>query len=74
MKIVRFIVLLLMIAGSLNWGLVGIFDYNLVEMIFVKNSILTKIAYVLIGLAGIYGISFIFSKGMCGIHSCKDHK
>lgn len=39
-------------AGGLNWGLIGFFDFNLVEMLFGIN--LAKFVYMLVGLATVY--------------------
>lgn len=46
----------LMIVGGLNWGLVGIFDYNLVSALFGVETLITRLVYVLVGLAALYGI------------------
>ena len=47
--------LALLIAGGVNWLLVGLFDWNLVNAIFTPLSIgVTRIVYVLVGLAAIY--------------------
>ena len=55
------LILILMIIGGLNWGLVGFFNYNLVSSIFGTNLvIITRIIYAVVGLASIYGISFLF--------------
>jgi uncharacterized membrane protein YuzA (DUF378 family) len=51
------IALVLMIIGAINWGLVGAFEFNLVSAIFGDMSTLSRIIYVLVGLAGLYGIS-----------------
>jgi uncharacterized membrane protein YuzA (DUF378 family) len=52
-----------MIAGALNWLLVGIFDLNLVALIFGGTNavpgIVTRIVYAVIGLAGLYGIAML---------------
>jgi uncharacterized protein len=40
--------------GAINWGLVGLFDFNLVSALFGQMSTLSRIIYVLVGLAGIY--------------------
>lgn len=48
------IALILVIIGGLNWGLVGLFNFNLVAAIFGSNSGITKIIYILVGLAAIY--------------------
>lgn len=44
----------LVFIGALNWGLVGIFDFNAVTALFGDGSVLTKISYVVIGLAALY--------------------
>jgi uncharacterized membrane protein YuzA (DUF378 family) len=54
MKAVDAIVLLLIIIGGLNWGLVGAFDFNLVDAIFGEGSVIARIVYVLVGLAALY--------------------
>ncbi len=48
------IALVLVIIGGLNWGLVGLFDYNLVAMIFGDMSTLSRVVYDLVGLSAIY--------------------
>lgn len=48
------ITIILVIIGAINWGLVGIFKFDLVAAIFGDMSILSRIVYILIGLAGIY--------------------
>lgn len=47
------IALVLVIIGALNWGLVGLFDVNLVSLIFGNDTLLSNIIYVLVGIAGI---------------------
>lgn len=58
MKIVHYIALVLGIAGAINWGLVGLFHFNLVTMLFGIDTLLTRIIYVLIGISGIWMLSF----------------
>lgn len=58
MKILDTIALILVIIGGLNWGLIGFFQFNLVNSIFGDYSILSRIIYALVGLAAIYSISF----------------
>ncbi len=55
MKYLDLIVSILLIIGGLNWGLVGLFDFNLVFAIF-GTTILTSIIYIIVGLAAIYKI------------------
>ncbi len=54
------ICLILSIIGSLNWGLIGLFDFNLVSWIFGSGSIISRIIYTVIALAGIWCISILF--------------
>lgn len=56
------IALILMIVGGLNWGLVGLLGFDLVAAIFGPMSLLSRVVYVLVGLAALYGISLLFSK------------
>lgn len=58
MKFLNYLVLTLVVIGSLNWLLVGLFEFNLVEAIFGGFSIVSRIIYILVGLAGIWAISF----------------
>jgi uncharacterized protein len=55
MKTIDIISAALVIVGALNWGLVGLFDFNLVSAIFGAN-VLTRIIYILVGIAAIYEI------------------
>ena len=54
MKAVNAIALLLIIIGGLNWGLVGAFEFNLVDALFGEGSVLARIVYILVGLAALY--------------------
>ena len=55
------ICLILSIIGSLNWGLVGLFQFDLVAWIFGgSDSFLARIIYTLVALAGIWCISLLF--------------
>ena len=45
--------LTLIIIGAINWGMVGLFDINLVTLLFGVDSILTNIVYVLVGISGL---------------------
>lgn len=47
------VTLLLLIVGGLNWGLVGLFDFDLVAAIFGEMSILSRIVYVLVGMSAL---------------------
>ena len=55
------LILILLIIGGINWGLVGFFNYNLVSAIFGGNLvIISRIIYVVVGLSALYAISFLF--------------
>lgn len=61
MTIVNKIALALVIVGALNWGLVGIFTFDLVAWIFGgATSVLARIVYTLVALAGIWSITMLF--------------
>lgn len=51
MKIIKYLAYALVIVGALNWGLVGLFNYNLVSSIFGDMSVLSRITYSLVGLS-----------------------
>jgi uncharacterized protein len=51
----------LVIVGGLNWGLVGLFNFNLVTFIFGSVPILERLIYVLVGIAAIY-LAYFASK------------
>lgn len=55
------IVLILVIIGGINWGLIGFFNFNLVSMIFGEGT-LTTVIYDLVGLAGLYMIYLVTKK------------
>jgi uncharacterized membrane protein YuzA (DUF378 family) len=50
----------LVIVGALNWGLVGFFNYNLVDAIFGTGSTVSAIIYAVVGLSGLYVIYSLY--------------
>ena len=58
MKAIDYIVLVLVIIGAINWGLVGFFGLDLVAFSFGSMSVLSRIIYAVIGICGLYAISF----------------
>ena len=56
------IALVLVIIGGLNWGLVGLFSFNLVDAILGGIPILARIVYVLVGLSAAYMIYYAVKK------------
>ena len=59
------VALILSIIGCLNWGLVGIFQFDLVAWIFGgQTGIISRVVYVIVGLAAIWCISLLFKEHM----------
>ena len=52
-KPLHMVTFLLLLVGGLNWGLVGLLNFNLVETIF-GMSVLTKVVYLLVGLSAVW--------------------
>jgi uncharacterized membrane protein YuzA (DUF378 family) len=53
---VDWIATVLMIIGGLNWGLVGLFNFNLIDTLFGEMSPLSRVIYVIVGLSALYSI------------------
>lgn len=62
MKIIDKIALLLVIIGAINWGLIGFFEFNLVDTIFEELSVLSRIIYALVGISGLWAIKLLFDE------------
>jgi len=71
MKALNAVALVLIIIGGLNWGLVGLFDFNLVSALFGVDTWLTNLVYILVGLAAIY--SFILLRPVTSDHATSAH-
>lgn len=54
MSLVGWIAFILVIIGALNWGLVGLFSFDLVTAILGSIPVLVRIVYVLVGVAAVY--------------------
>ncbi len=50
--------LILIIIGALNWGLIGLFNFDLVAALFGTMSMISRIVYSLVGISGLYALSF----------------
>ena len=61
MKVIDTIALVLIIIGAINWGLIGLFNFNLVDAIFGTMSVISRIIYTLVGIAGLWGIKLLFA-------------
>lgn len=60
MSIIQKIALVFTIIGGINWGLVGIFDFNLVDFLFQAGSILSRIIYSIVGICALFNIILLF--------------
>lgn len=56
MEILKIIALILCIIGSVNWGLIGLLNFNLVETLFGVGSLISIIIYILVGVSGFISI------------------
>ncbi len=63
MEIIKKIALTLTIVGALNWGLIGLFNINLVTML-IKNTLINNIIYIIIGIASLISIAYFFDRKM----------
>lgn len=72
MKVINVIALILILVGALNWGLWGFFQFDLVAWLFGGDSTwLSRLVYAIVGLAGLWGLSFLGKcKALC-CGSCK---
>ena len=61
MKPMNLITLVLVIVGGLNWGLVGLFDFDLVAALFGAGSTLARIVYVLVGVSALWQLVPLFA-------------
>lgn len=60
METLEKIALVFTIIGALNWGLIGLFDFNLVTTLFGDMTMLTRIVYIIVGLTGLINLGIFF--------------
>ena len=58
------IALVLVVVGAINWGLVSVFDYNLVDALLTAGSVAAKVVYDVVAVAGIYLLVSALVKSM----------
>ena len=56
MNILKIIAFILCIIGSVNWGLIGLLNFNLVDTLFGVGSLISIIIYILVGVSGFISI------------------
>lgn len=62
METLQKVALVFSIIGALVWGLIGLFDFNLVDFIFGDGSILSRIVYTIVGICGLINIGLLVQK------------
>ena len=58
MKTLDYIILILVVIGALNWGLIGFFGIDLIRVLFGNMSFLSRTVYAIVGICGIYAFSY----------------
>ena len=53
--------LIFTVIGAINWGLIGLFNFNLVDSLFGQNSFLSMLIYIVVGIAGLINIMLFFT-------------
>ena len=62
MSVADYVAWVLVVVGGLNWGLVGVFKYNLVDSLFGVDSGVSRVVYALVGLAAVYMVVALLMK------------
>jgi len=57
------IAMILLVVGGLNWGLVGMLNFDLVATLFGASSMISNLVYIVVGVAALYGITRIPTMG-----------
>ncbi|MDQ6882372.1 MAG: DUF378 domain-containing protein [Pseudomonadota bacterium] len=55
--------MVLLIIGGLNWGLVGLMDLDVVAAVFGRGTMISRVVYILVGVAAVYGLYLISKMG-----------
>jgi uncharacterized membrane protein YuzA (DUF378 family) len=74
MKFINILTLVLVIVGGLNWGLVGLLDFDLVAAIFGAGSMLSRLVYILVGLSAAWQIVPLFAATGSGEPAAERHR
>lgn len=61
METAQKIFLVITIVGAINWGLIGLLDFNLVATIFGDGTFFSRVIYTLVGISGIINIGILMS-------------
>ena len=61
MEILQKVALVFTIVGALNWGLIGLLDFDLVATLFGEMSMITRLVYIVVAVCGIINIGILFN-------------
>lgn len=61
MEVLKKIALVFTIIGAIVWGIVGIFDFNVIDYLFSNVRIIARIIYIIVGICGLINIGLLFS-------------
>ncbi len=61
METLQKILLVITIIGAVNWGLIGLLDFDLVAMLFGEGSLFSRVVYTLVGVCGLVNIGILFN-------------
>ena len=61
MYTIQKIALVFTVIGAINWGLIGIFNFNLVSALFGIDSFLTNLVYIIVGISGLINAMLLFT-------------
>ena len=61
MNTIQKIALVFTVIGAINWGLIGIFNLNLVSALFGIDSFLTNLVYIIVGISGLINAMLLFT-------------
>lgn len=53
--------LVVTLIGAINWGLIGLFNLNLVSLLFGVDTVLSNLVYIIVGICGLIDITILFS-------------
>jgi uncharacterized protein len=62
LNVVDWIFMILLVVGGLNWGLVGLFNFNLVSAIFGVDTLLSNLVYIIVGISALYVLVVLLIK------------
>lgn len=74
MKVLDVVASVLLIIGALNWGFIGLFNFNLVTTIFGEATAISRVIYAVVGLCALYEVgSFAFGFREIQHRWCESH-